>query len=78
MAAVKKEPSEELDYSKQTDADRVREMLNKLRMSQAEGARALEISERSMRYYCAGELVPKVVMLAMERLVDLQRRVGKS
>lgn len=78
MAAVKKEPSDELDYSKPTDADRVRELLKKLGMSQADGARTLEISERSMRYYCAGEPVPKVVMLAMERLVDLQRRVGKS
>jgi DNA-binding transcriptional regulator YiaG len=77
MAAVKKEPSDELDYSKPTDATRIREMLKKLKMSQAEGAHALEIGERSMRYYCAGEKVPKVVMLAIERLVDLRRRVGK-
>lgn len=78
MTAVKKEPPGELDYSKPTDATRVREMLKKLGLSQAEGARELEISERTMRYYCAaGELVPKVVMLALERLVDLQRRVGK-
>lgn len=76
MVAVKKEPSDEPDYRKPTDATRVRELLKKLEMSQSEGARALEISERSMRYYCAGELVPKVVMLALERLVDLQRRVG--
>jgi len=71
--------SDEPDYSNPTDATRVREMLKKLGLSQAEGARALEISERSMRYYCAGEPVPKVIMLAMERLVDLRRRVaGKS
>jgi hypothetical protein len=54
-------------------------MLKTLDLSQSEGARELEISERSMRYYCAGEPAPKVIMLAMERLVDLQRRVaGKS
>jgi DNA-binding transcriptional regulator YiaG len=67
--------SDEIDYSNPTDATRIREMLKKLGLSQAEGARALEISERMMRYYCAGEPVPKVIFLAMERLVGMRRRV---
>jgi DNA-binding transcriptional regulator YiaG len=75
---VQSDPSE-LDYSKPTEAARVRELLAKMGMGQREAARQLEISERTMRYYCGGEKVPRVVMLALERLVDLQRQVaGKS
>jgi predicted transcriptional regulator len=46
-------------------------------LSQRGAARELEISERMMRYYCSGEQpVPKVVILALERLIDLQHQVA--
>lgn len=77
MVAVKAALSDELDYSKPTDATRIRELLANIEMGQREAARELEIGEREMRGYCAGEKVPRVVILALERLVDLQRRVGK-
>jgi hypothetical protein len=75
MAVDKNGPDDELNYLNPSDATKLREMLAKLELTQADGARALEISARSMRYYCAGKPVPKVVMLAMERLVDSTRRV---
>jgi len=79
MSAVKNDSTAPpKNYAEPTDATRIRNMLAKLGMSQAQGAYALEISERSMRYYCTGSPVPKVVMLAMERLVDLQRRVANQ
>jgi DNA-binding transcriptional regulator YiaG len=67
---------DELDYSKPTDASRVRELLAKMELGQRAAARELDINERTMRDYCAGKKVPRVVILALERLVDLQRRVG--
>lgn len=43
--------------------------------SQRGAARELGISERMMRYYCAGEQpVPRIVMLAMEHLVNCPHR----
>jgi hypothetical protein len=49
------------------------ELLELLRVgnySQRGAARELEISERMMRYYCAGtQPVPKVVLLALRHLV---------
>lgn len=80
MAAVKKDAAApERSYATPDDATKVRDLLAKLGMGQREAARELEISERSIRYYCAGDKVPRVVMLALERLVDLKRRVaGKS
>jgi DNA-binding XRE family transcriptional regulator len=75
---VQSDPSE-LDYSMPTDASRVRELLAKMGLGQRAAARELDINERTMRDYCAGKKVPRVVILALERLVDLQRRVaGKS
>jgi hypothetical protein len=77
MAAVKNDAATpERSYAAPTDATKVRDLLARLGMGQREAARELEISERSIRYYCNGEKVPRVVMLALERLVDLQRRVG--
>lgn len=78
MAAVKNDAATPArGYAEPDDATKVRELLAKLKLGQREAARELEISERSIRYYCNGEKVPRVVMLALERLVDLQRRVGK-
>lgn len=79
MSAVKNDATAPpVNYAAPTDATRVRELLAKLGMGQREAARELEISERSVRYYCNGEKVPRVVMLALERLVDLQRRIGSG
>ena len=72
-------PRDDVDYSAPSDADKVRELIERAGLSQRAAARELEIGERKMRGYCAGEKVPRVVILALERLVDLQRRVdGKS
>ena len=54
-----------------TDADRVRALLARLGLGQREGARELDINERAMRGYCAGDKVPRYVILALERLVHL-------
>lgn len=79
MSAVKNDAAApERSYATPDDATKVRALLAKMGMGQREAARELEISERTMRYYCGGEKVPRVVMLALERLVDLRRRVGKA
>lgn len=60
-----------------TDADRITELLNAAGLSQRGAARELEINERTMRRYCAGDSpVPRVVFLALERLRDIQRDRG--
>jgi DNA-binding transcriptional regulator YiaG len=63
------------DYSDPTDATRIRALLAALGLGQRAAARELDISERDMRSYCSGAKVPRVVMLALERLVDQQRKV---
>lgn len=63
-------------YDEPTDAARLRELLVQAGLSQRGGAKELEISERMMRYYCAGEQdVPKVVVMALEYLVLRSRQV---
>ena len=57
---------------KKTEADQVRELLEKAGLSQRGAARELDINERTMRAYCAATKVPKVVFLALERLVDIR------
>jgi hypothetical protein len=61
-----------------TQADRVRELLKQARLGHREAARALDINERSMRGYCAGDKVPRVVFLALERLDATVRWTGMS
>ena len=52
-----------------TDADLIREHLEALKLSQREAGRQLGIDNRTMRYYCAGQLpVPPAVMLALQQL----------
>jgi DNA-binding transcriptional regulator YiaG len=56
-----------------TDADWLRAQLTALHLSQTALARALEIDERVVRRWAAGqERIPKLARLAVERLVDLQ------
>jgi predicted transcriptional regulator len=55
-----------------TDADKVRAALTQLQLSQRGAAKLMGISERMMRYYCAGTTpVPRVIFLALERLADI-------
>lgn len=52
-----------------TDADRIRAAIARLGTTQRGLARLLELDERMIRRYCAGQLaVPKVVWLAIEIL----------
>lgn len=55
----------------QADAAELRKLIEQGGYSQRSAAKELQISERMMRYYCAGEqAVPRVVMLAMKHLVE--------
>jgi hypothetical protein len=65
-----------VDYSAPSDADQMRSLIERAGLTQRGAARELDINERTMRGYCAGDKVPRVVMLAMERLVDLKRQIG--
>ena len=57
-----------------TDAQRLRYLLVKTGLSQRAAARELEINKGSMRCYCSGDQpVPRVVILALERLIEKQR-----
>lgn len=81
MNAMKQDPAEpERPYSELlTQADQVRELLRRANLGQRAAAAELDINERTMRGYCAGAaVVPRVVMLALERLVDMARKVGDS
>lgn len=56
---------------KPSDADRLRAMLDSAGLSQRGAAKALGINERTMRRYCSGDAaVPRVIVLALERLRD--------
>lgn len=49
-----------------SDAERLRAQLARCGLSQRGAARELGVSERAMRYWCAGEqAVPQVVWLAL-------------
>ena len=54
-----------------TDATQLRDQLARLGLSQRGLARELDLDERLIRRFCAGELpVPKVVWLALEALAS--------
>jgi ribosome-binding protein aMBF1 (putative translation factor) len=54
-----------------TDADKLRDQLARLGISQRGLARELDLDERTVRRYCAGELpVPRVVWLSLEALAS--------
>lgn len=61
---------DEIDQPLPPDAAELRKLITQGGYTQRGAAEALQISERMMRYYCAGEQpVPRVVMLAMRHLV---------
>lgn len=76
MNKRQKPDAEERDDSC-SEADRVRELIERAGLSQRAASRELEINERAMRGYCAGDKVPRVIILALERLLDLQRQVAE-
>jgi hypothetical protein len=56
-----------------TDADLIREHLQRLGLSQREAARQLDIDDRTMRYYSAGKSpVPAVVFHALRQLEQIR------
>jgi hypothetical protein len=59
--------------SSPTDNARVRDLLRAAGLSPRAAARELEIDELAMRGYCTGKAVPRYLILAIERLVDLRR-----
>ena len=61
-------------YASVSDAEGIRAQLEAAGLSQRSGARALDIDERTMRRYCAGDLpVPTAVTMAL-RLLTLAHR----
>jgi hypothetical protein len=57
-----------------SDSERIRALIDELGLSQRAAAGELDLGERTIRYYCSGGYeVPRVVFLALERLIDIQR-----
>ena len=57
-------------------AIQLRKLLDRAGLSQRGAARALEIDERTMRYYCAGTKITRVVEYALLWLTS--REAGES
>jgi|HubBroStandDraft_2_1064218.scaffolds.fasta_scaffold674890_3 hypothetical protein len=57
-----------LQAIRMTDADKVRKLLAMIGCSQRAAAKELDINERTMRRYCAGDPVPKYVLMALAYL----------
>jgi DNA-binding transcriptional regulator YiaG len=58
-----------------TTAQHVRDLLLQANLSQRAAARELRVDDRTMRYWCTGRRVPpRMALLALERLVDLNRQ----
>lgn len=52
-----------------TEADRLRDMLRELHLSQRGAARMLGVNERTMRYWCAGDgPIPPMLWLALRAI----------
>jgi hypothetical protein len=53
----------------------LRELLVEADLTMPRAAQLLDIREQVLRGYCMGKHVPRVVILALERLVDMEREV---
>jgi DNA-binding transcriptional regulator YiaG len=74
--SAKDGPSKEVDYAKPNDASKIRELLVRAGLSQRGAARELDVDERTMRYWCAGDVAtPRMAVLALERLIDVQKQI---
>ena len=62
---------EVMPEGEKTDAGRLRELIAQTGLSQRGTARELGLPDRAIRSYCSGEPVPRYVILAMERLVQI-------
>jgi len=63
-------------YDNPCDATRLRRLLLRANLSQRAAADELGVNERLMRRWCAYESTPpKMVFLALERLIDLRSRI---
>ena len=52
-----------------------RKLLEKAGLSQSEAARLLDISDRMMRRYVAGDsVIPRVVIYALLHVIELRRK----
>ena len=65
-------------YANPRDVWRIRELLDQAGLTEQTAARELAIDEETVQRYAAGkEPVPRVVILALERLVDMRKTVLK-
>lgn len=65
-----------VDYAAPTGADRVRELIRRAGLTQCGAARELGVDERTVRYWCSGQIKPpRMAFLALERLVERVRTV---
>lgn len=56
-----------------TESKRLRALLKRGGLSQHQAARELDMSRRMMGHYCAGTFpVPRMVWLALERVIELR------
>lgn len=83
MMASKQAPRaapREHPYAHPTRAAQIRELLTQTGLSQRKAAEELEVNVRTFRYWCEDDSdrgeAPRVVILALERLADLGRRVA--
>jgi hypothetical protein len=61
------------------DAQRLRDLIADVGLSQRSAAKEIDVKDRVMRYWCAGTTpVPRVVMLAIEHLRCLRGELGKG
>ena len=56
----------------------LRDLLVEGDFTMTRAARLLDIREQVLRGYCMGHRVPRVVILALERLVDTERQVKRK
>jgi DNA-binding transcriptional regulator YiaG len=69
-------PVSRISYAQPTPAERIRELLRRTGLDETAAARELEVDDRTLRYWCSGQVEPpKMALLALERLIELQRQV---
>jgi len=67
-----------MDYSGPVDAARLRALLAKADLSEEAAATVLEVNEADLRTYVAAQkAVPRYVILALERIVDMRGMIAE-
>jgi hypothetical protein len=68
-----------MDYSNPSNPVRVRQLLRAARLTQLGAAAELRVGEATLRRWCAGEEdPPRMAILALERLVDMEREIRQD